>query len=1678
MNRPFIPVATALGTSSLLLVDSAVKGGAILLFAAVVALMFRRSSAATRHLVWLVAIVAMLVVPLCSALLPQWHVLPSWARIAPAPVPVNTAAPVMVTRDIQPVRSLQNVPVSQFEPPPESIQRPVDEPTGSLSPEFSSHVTSVPVESAGPHWLRLNTLPILWVVGFALLMLRLLAARLMLWSNERRASLLAVWDQSAEGGAVGISGDRLANAFQTACQQLGVRRRIRLLMHAESTIPVVWGLVHYRLLLPAAARQWSAEQLQSVLLHELAHIQRRDMVAQLLAQIACALHWFNPLVWFASWRLHVERERACDDLVLSRGVPASTYAEHLLDVATRLSSPRWTQVCGLAMARTTSLEGRLRAVLSQHHNRRSVTTTIAVSSLVLGAGLAIPIAMLSAAAASDTTVADPATVAGESDTPERKEKAQSGKSRDRNTVALLSRWQSGEGNRTTIPESCVKQVRVAIDKWITLPSAKPYAASVAELRPWQLNREQHPIAEVAGWLDNISAIHPGALAFAVSSETVHQGRELSEEQLADLKFGAPAANGLRAAWRRYPNRHTYLRGDVVHSGLVIQNTSAETVEFQCPYSLNDIVSWVATADGDRKVDTRTSVYTGTFPLITWQLPPGTVAEITRGHVTAIGQKHPSDGDTIQRASTVLLAQPGECISVHWNVREPIAMTTPDVTFTVLDIEDVTVWSTSQAGQWPLVGGATLEVKQRLVHGSDISSTAVITWPTNASGETARHEFWLAGDAFAVRHPWLLAWERRSHVLWAMSGHMQSSGDFHRIKPIPGELRRIDFSDPEKITDTRWNDLPEDVPAAIQSEFLREFQAWPTTSPTAALAGPRVSTCRAEDTRPVTELLTGTWTSLHDDVDVSITFPAQVDQQVTWSIRFDRNSGGPGIQDSLTRLDLPSENEIRLTKVRLQPKTPGTAELGKLKRGIGDTLLLDISPHVDYPEYERVYGVVLTRAPASAAASAPKPAPAAAPATASARAPAAASAASPQDQTSNSGKDLPVVNKPKTEEAAALFDQWLRYARTDGRIPGALIGKLGTMVRYFISLNKDEAPALTKPFEAMLPRFDATHDWAQSDAVALLDDVAAVHRIPLNNSLDAASQRSIHLGRPLPPELADAPWGTSAPNGLRVAWLLEPQKSQYRLGAQLGSRILVHNSGSDTVFFNMPSWQQSSAHAAHDADGTPIRVNSTYWTTRAQKMICRLAPGTYLETPAAGIGVGASSNQEDWANVRPGAWIHADEGDDVRFTPGPVEVRYSPTVVGTRIIDGKPDNVDPKDAAALWDRILSERIACEMPIPTSAPDRRQLFRRVTQELFGVPPTDSEIDAFVSDNSPAALDPVTSPDLLKTRLMHGRNISSFTGTLPSGDIHFHVLAADPHASTRPRVVTGPGYYILAGQHRLHVQRSRDGNRHTNKATIRFQSSAAGTKPQPYEISLPDNDQTWALGWAPDSPELWITEKDRARKVEFAGPDQVKEIPLHKPFRDQIPSAVFEALTSAIRFENANRDSVKLSDAMEGKLKWGEAVNGLRAAVIIRHSSDSPQAGQIPDLYIAVQNVSDAPIRFNDTQAELKPRMVYVRIDGRTQMGMGAAEPKHGDVVLQPRHVTYVLMYSSGIVAEGRTTGNYIVEGALKDTHQTLIAHLQIEKAPPGAWTGKLVTGETGGAAAVETLQPEIDSTQTLP
>ncbi len=134
-------------------------------------------------------------------------------------------------------------------------------------------------------------------------------------------------------------------------------------------MPLTWGWWRPVILLPAQADEWSPERRRVVLLHELAHVKRWDCLTQMMAWLACAVYWFNPLVWVAARRMCIERERACDDLVLDGGCKASDYAAHLVEIARTFR--RVPQVAAIAMARSSRLEGRIAAIVDGSRARRA-----------------------------------------------------------------------------------------------------------------------------------------------------------------------------------------------------------------------------------------------------------------------------------------------------------------------------------------------------------------------------------------------------------------------------------------------------------------------------------------------------------------------------------------------------------------------------------------------------------------------------------------------------------------------------------------------------------------------------------------------------------------------------------------------------------------------------------------------------------------------------------------------------------------------------------------------------------------------------------------------------------------------------------------------------------------------------------------------------------------------------------------------------------------------------------------------------------------------------------------------------------------------------------------------------------------------------------------------------------
>jgi beta-lactamase regulating signal transducer with metallopeptidase domain len=156
-----------------------------------------------------------------------------------------------------------------------------------------------------------------------------------------------------------------------ARNQVGCRRRVRLVTSSEVEVPATLGFFRPVIVLPRHSERWVWGRRQAVMLHEMVHVARFDWPVRTVARLARAFYWFNPLVWWAVRRLDLEQELACDEEVLALGTRASSYACHLLGIARHTAPCPSPAIPALGMARRTHLEERIMTILNRTKHRRA-----------------------------------------------------------------------------------------------------------------------------------------------------------------------------------------------------------------------------------------------------------------------------------------------------------------------------------------------------------------------------------------------------------------------------------------------------------------------------------------------------------------------------------------------------------------------------------------------------------------------------------------------------------------------------------------------------------------------------------------------------------------------------------------------------------------------------------------------------------------------------------------------------------------------------------------------------------------------------------------------------------------------------------------------------------------------------------------------------------------------------------------------------------------------------------------------------------------------------------------------------------------------------------------------------------------------------------------------------------
>ncbi|MGO9108872.1 MAG: carboxypeptidase regulatory-like domain-containing protein, partial [Thermoguttaceae bacterium] len=266
--------------------------------------------------------------------------------------------------------------------PQQSSASPADVSATAADPRSAAAPTAKPSIGSGRSLLAKShcALILVWALGTVLYLLAMVR---WLWLERRLAKSAGELDDAS---------------WQTLLEELklqfGIRWAVALGVSQESEVPLTIGWRRPTIVLPVDCRCWMAGKRRVVLAHELSHVARHDVFWQIVARLACAVHWFHPLAWLAERRMRVERELACDDAVLRSGSQPGQYATVLLDVAAAIRRRPHTSAAAIAMTCRHPIQRRIRAILQPGLNRLPVSPRMgrlllvaALLLVVLAAGL-------------------------------------------------------------------------------------------------------------------------------------------------------------------------------------------------------------------------------------------------------------------------------------------------------------------------------------------------------------------------------------------------------------------------------------------------------------------------------------------------------------------------------------------------------------------------------------------------------------------------------------------------------------------------------------------------------------------------------------------------------------------------------------------------------------------------------------------------------------------------------------------------------------------------------------------------------------------------------------------------------------------------------------------------------------------------------------------------------------------------------------------------------------------------------------------------------------------------------------------------------------------------------------------------------------------------------------------
>ncbi|MEL6592201.1 MAG: M56 family metallopeptidase, partial [Bacteroidota bacterium] len=215
-------------------------------------------------------------------------------------------------------------------------------------------------------WLSLA-----WLAGIILLSFRLLLGWLYLEYLRRSGQVIVPlqWQER----------------LQAMSLQMQIKRQVRLLESSLLEHPITMGFFKPVILFPMGMISgMSNEQIEAILLHELAHIKRADYLINYFQTLVEIVLFYHPAVWWISQDLRESREHCCDDLALQQGYDRWQYAQALLQLTKTNISSKTTFAMSLTGNKHSQLSRRIHRLFGRSTPDRFMSRGLLMAILLSG----------------------------------------------------------------------------------------------------------------------------------------------------------------------------------------------------------------------------------------------------------------------------------------------------------------------------------------------------------------------------------------------------------------------------------------------------------------------------------------------------------------------------------------------------------------------------------------------------------------------------------------------------------------------------------------------------------------------------------------------------------------------------------------------------------------------------------------------------------------------------------------------------------------------------------------------------------------------------------------------------------------------------------------------------------------------------------------------------------------------------------------------------------------------------------------------------------------------------------------------------------------------------------------------------------------------------------------------